>query len=56
MGVPEMQQIADWMKQIMDICLSVKSEENLSTAEPQLTEIRRQVEALAMKFPVPGIN
>ena len=56
MGIPEMQQIADWMKQVMDICLSVKTEENLSTAEPQLTEIRRQVETLAAKFPVPGIN
>ena len=56
MSVTEMQQIADWMKQVMDICLSVKSEENLSTAEPQLTEIRRQVETLAAKFPVPGIN
>ena len=56
MGITEMQQIADWMKQVMDICLSVKSEENLSTAEPQLAEIRQQVETLAMKFPVPGIN
>ena len=56
MGVAEMQQIADWMKQVMDICLSVKTEENLSTAEPQLTEIRRQVKTLAAKFPVPGIN
>ena len=52
----EMQQIADWMKQVMDVCLSVKSEENLSTAEPQLAEIRKQVETLAAKFPVPGIN
>ena len=52
----EMQQIADWMKQIVDICLFVKSEENLSTAEPQLAEIRQQVETLAAKFPVPGIN
>lgn len=56
MGILEMQQIADWMKQVMDICLSVKSEENLSTAEPQLAEIRQQVETLAAKFPVPGIN
>ena len=56
MDILEMQQIADWMKQVMDICLSVKSEENLSTAEPQLTEIRKQVETLAAKFPVPGIN
>lgn len=56
MGILEMQQIADWMKQVMDICLSVKSEENLSTAEPQLAEIRQQVETLATKFPVPGIN
>ena len=56
MGILEMQQIADWMKQVMDICLSVKSEENLSTAEPQLAEIRRQVETLAAKFPVPSIN
>ena len=55
-GTTEMQQIADWMKQVMDICLSVKSEENLSTAEPQLAEIRQQVETLAAKFPVPGIN
>ena len=52
----EMQQIANWMKQVMDICLSVKSEENLSAAEPQLAEIRRQVETLALNFPVPGIN
>ena len=56
MGVTEMQQIADWMKQVMGVCLSVKSEENLSTAEPQLTKIRRQVKTLAAKFPVPGIN
>ena len=56
MGILEMQQIADWMKQVMDICLSVKSEENLSTAEPQLAEIRKQVETLAAKFPVPSIN
>lgn len=56
MGILEMQQIAHWMKQVMDICLSVKSEENLSTAEPQLAEIRQQVETLATKFPVPGIN
>ena len=56
MDILEMQQIADWMKQVMDICLSVKSEENLPAAEPQLTEIRHQVETLAAKFPVPGIN
>ena len=56
MGVTEMQQIADWMKQVMDICLSVKSEENLPAAESQLVEIRQQVETLATKFPVPGIN
>ena len=56
MGILEMQQIADWMKQVMDICLSVKSEENLPAAESQLVEIRHQVETLATKFPVPGIN
>lgn len=56
MGSPEMQQIADWMKQVMDICLSVKSEENLPAAESQLVEIRHQVETLALNFPVPGIN
>ena len=56
MGVTEMQQIADWMKQVMDICLEAKTEENLGNFEAKLSEIRHQVETLALNFPVPGIN
>ena len=51
-----MQQIADWMKQVLDICLEAKTEENLGNFEAELSKIRQQVETLAAKFPVPGIN
>ena len=56
MGIPEMQQIADWMKQVLNICLEAKTEENLENFEAKFSEIRQQVETLATKFPVPGIN
>ena len=44
------------MKQVMDICLEAKTEENLGNFEAKLAEIRHQVETLALKFPVPGIG
>ena len=54
----EMQQIADWMKQVMDLCLKAGSEENLSNPEikQDLEKIYQAVIALSIKFKVPGIK
>ena len=54
----EMLQIADWMKQVMDLCLKAGSEENLGSSEikQDLEKIHQQVIALSTKFKVPGIE
>ena len=53
----EMQQIADWMKQVMDLCLKAKNEEGLnqSDIQNQLSKIHQAVIELSLKFPVPAI-
>ena len=51
----EMAVLASWMKQVADICVEAKTEENLAKFEKDLTKIREEVMALALKFPVPAI-
>ena len=52
-----MQQIADWMKQVMDLCLKAKNEEGLNQPDiqNQLSKIHQAVIELSLKFPVPAI-
>ena len=56
MGVKEMRQIADWMKEVMDICVKAKTEEGLDEYKAGLEQIRQEVKDLALQFPVPAIG
>lgn len=51
---PEMQQIADWMKQVADICVKAQNEAGLADYESDLQALRSEVRELALKYPVPG--
>lgn len=55
LGQTEMQQIADWMKQVADICQKAGSETKLSDHQTDLNKLRAEVRTLALKFPIPGI-
>ncbi len=50
----EMEQIADWMKQVADHCVKAATEEKLSDYATELQVLRAAVRTLALKFPVPG--
>ena len=54
----EMKQIADWMKQVMEICQKAKTEEVLEESEfkSELDKIHQEVIALSKQFKVPGLN
>ena len=54
-GEKEMVILAGWMKQVADICKEAGSEENLAKFDKELGKIEKEVKALALKFPVPGI-
>lgn len=56
LGVPEMMQVADWMKRVLDICVQAGSEEALDGYEAELNGIREEVRQLALQFPIPGIK
>lgn len=56
LGEPEMHQIADWMFQVAEICKQAGDDQGLSKYDDQLHALRQTVKALALKFPVPGIN
>lgn len=53
MGKAEMEQIADWMKAVADICVEVGAEDKLDTVSDKLNIIREDVKKLALKFPIP---
>ena len=53
MGIHEMEQIADWMKDVADICTEVGTEDKLDEASDKLSAIREEVKTLALKFPLP---
>lgn len=54
LGPVEMEQIADWMKQVADLCVKAGTEEKLSDYATELQDLRAAVRTLALKFPVPG--
>ena len=53
MSEDEMIQIADWMKEVAEICVEVKSEDKLDKAADKLEKIHEDVKTLALKFPLP---
>ena len=52
---PEMKKLAGWMKQVADICVEAKVEENLNKYIDRLNKIAEEVKAVALEFPVPAI-
>ncbi|MBR2588990.1 serine hydroxymethyltransferase [Candidatus Saccharibacteria bacterium] len=55
MGVHEMEQIADWMKEIAEICVEIGDEESLDDKKyvKDFETVHKEVVKLAMKFPLP---
>lgn len=55
MGVKEMDKIAEWMKQVVDICVKIGEEEKLEDRayQPEFDKIHTEVKKLALKFPLP---
>ncbi|MBR5408703.1 serine hydroxymethyltransferase [Candidatus Saccharibacteria bacterium] len=55
MGVKEMYKIAEWMKQVVDICVKIGEEEKLEDKkyQPEFDKIHTEVKKLALKFPLP---
>ncbi len=56
LGEKEMEKIAHWMRRVVDICVGLGEESLLENASDELSGIREEVKALALKFPVPGIQ
>lgn len=55
LGEKEMLKIANWMKQVADICEKAGSEENLGNFASDLEKIHSEVRELSLSFPVPGV-
>lgn len=53
MGENEMLKIADWMKEVAEICVKAGSEDKLDDFVDELSEIHEEVKALALEFPLP---
>ena len=55
MGVKEMDKIAEWMKQVVDICVKIGEEEKLEDKkyQPEFDKIHTEVKKMALKFPLP---
>lgn len=56
LGVSEMEQVADWMEQVAKICQQAGDEQSLAQYDSELQSLRDEVKALALRFPIPGIN
>lgn len=57
MGEPEMTKIAEWMKQVAQLCQKANEEgsESVEKIDPEkVANIRNEVRALAAKFPIPA--
>ena len=54
MGIPEMEKIAEWMREVADICVKAGSEEKLSEFSAELEKIHTEVKKMALKFPLPS--
>jgi glycine hydroxymethyltransferase len=55
LGAAEMKVLANWLKQVANICKKAEKEENLADYQEELAKIRAEVKNLALKFPIPGI-
>ena len=56
MGEKEMEQIGDWMKEVIDLCVKAENFKNLQEKyEDELEKIHAAVIKMASKFPVPSI-
>jgi glycine hydroxymethyltransferase len=53
MGETEMIKIADWMKEVAEICVKAGSEDKLDDFTDELGKIHEEVKALALEFPLP---
>lgn len=56
LGEKEMTILANWMKQVAEICQKAGSEEKLEDYAEELAALREEVKALALQFPVPAIG
>lgn len=65
-GLPEMKQIANWMKQVADLCAKAQSSaddsndstsilKSLASKQEALDQLRSEVREVALRFPVPGV-
>ena len=54
MGEVEMLRIADWMKQVTDICVRRRDGEDIEIAKPELARLREEVREMALQFPLPS--
>ena len=54
MGEAEMLRIADWMKQVVDICVRRRDGEDIEIAKPELARLREEVREMALQFPLPS--
>ena len=54
MGEAEMLRIADWMKQVADICVRRRDGEDIEIAKPELARLREEVREMALQFPLPS--
>ena len=54
-GEAEMKDLADWMKQVADICVKAGAEDKLDKYSDEFEKIRKEVEKIALRHPVPGI-
>ena len=56
MGEKEMEQIGDWMKEVVDLCVKAENFKNLQEKyKDELEKIHADVIKMASKFPVPSI-
>ena len=55
LGIDEMALIAGWMKQIAIICQKAGDEAHLTDYNDEIRAIRKEVKALALRFPIPGV-
>ncbi len=53
MGIPEMNQIGDWMKRVVDLCVEIGDESKLAQNAEKFETIHQEVKVLAQKFPLP---
>lgn len=54
LGRQEMKRIAKWLRQVADLCVKAKKEENLTKYAADFESIHAEVKKLALRFPLPS--